>query len=158
MLGRYHYFVALAQCFPFFKQGLATFTHNRQTFIDVNPKARRNEYRISEQINITAVAPDGNIMKGLSSINRIVGNAHAEIGAMNQSLQANNQRGHGNLVVLGDPICKYCGLSGDIRKMGLELWLDSLTIEERATGTIRNYYASTGDFYNLVQGGKNWNV
>ncbi len=135
---------------------LSIYEQGGTTYMDVNPEARDSKYKTGDPITISALDSNGNAVKGLTAINNTLGGNHAEIGAMAQAQQAGKHGGDATLTVLGQEICPYCGKTGDIKKMGLELGLSSLTVNETVTGTVRNFNAATGDFYNVSQGGKPW--
>ncbi|MBE5975520.1 MAG: hypothetical protein E7251_13070 [Paenibacillaceae bacterium] len=90
----------------------------------------------------------------MSNINNTMNKAHAEIGAMNQSRLDGNMGGSATLTVTGEPVCNYC--RSDVKKMSLTLDLDSLTVNEIATGKTYTFEKSTNDFSNVKDGGKRW--
>ncbi len=126
----------------------ATFEHNGKKYNDVNPTARNETYKNDALIP----GPEG--QKGLSNINNTMNKAHAEIGAMNQSRLDGNMGGSATLTVTGEPVCNYC--RSDVKKMSLTLDLDSLTVNEIATGKTYTFEKSTNDFSNVKDGGKRW--
>jgi RHS repeat-associated protein len=119
----------------------ALFEHNGTVFADVNPTRR------SPRVDAPIVGPPN--QPGLSAINNNVFGAHAEIGAMNQSLAAGNRGGLGVLMVQGEPICRFC--QSDIKKMALSLGLDELHIHHLDTGELA--VLRTADFATVDNGG-----
>ena len=106
-------------------QVLAVYEQNGQQYLDVNSTARDNAYKND------ALIPGPGGQEGLSNVNNTTNTAHT---------------------VFGNPVCGYC--KSDTKKMGMASGLDSMTVNESATGKSYTFNSSTNDFYNVSDGGK----
>ena len=102
------------------------------TFDDVNQTARLNA-----DANKKTLIHDNVSLKeaktGKQLPNGDMSTAHAEVGVIQQAYDAGKTQGASmNLLVEGKAVCGYC--RGDVAKMAEKAGLESLTVEEAATG------------------------
>lgn len=83
--------------------------------------------------------------------NQTFASAHAEVGSMGQSFAEGNLGGNAVLNIFGKDACTFC--LSDVKRMGLELRLDSLTVHQ-PSGTVK--FMGPNDFAPVKKGGLKW--
>jgi uncharacterized Zn-binding protein involved in type VI secretion len=103
-----------------------------KTFKDVNQTARVGGDPSKPTLISDRVA--GKVAKdGKARPNGKMGDAHAEVGSIQQAFEAGVTKGADmKMTVTGEPVCGYC--RGDVAAMAKASGLKSLTVYEQATG------------------------
>ena len=124
----------------------ATFEHNGNLYYDVNQTARNPLLATDDMLPIYS---ESKALAGLP--NQTFASAHAEVGAMGRSFTEGNVGGDAILNIYGKDACTFC--VSDVKKMALQLKLDSLTINQ-SSGTVK--FVTPQDFAPVKRGGLKW--